>query len=91
MWPFAQTPLTSCEMQLPRGPLSTELMITAKESRKVLIMTANRVNGRGWDASSFLMRLSLVVPVYFGKASYVAGGYPAGALNILNFSVIAMS
>lgn len=49
MWAFAQTPRASCEMHLLRGLLNTKLMITAKESRKVLIMSTNRVNGRGWD------------------------------------------
>lgn len=34
--------------------------------------------------------LNLLVPVYFRKASYVAGDYPIGALNSLNFSVIAI-
>lgn len=65
MWTFAQTPRAFCEMHLPRGLLNTELMITAKEGRRVLIMTTNSVNGRGWDGSSFLICLSLVVPVYF--------------------------
>lgn len=87
----AQTPRASCEMHLPRGLWNTKLMITAKEGRKVLIMTTNRINGRGWEGSSFLICLSLVVPVYFRKASYVAGDYPVGALNSLNFPVIAMS
>lgn len=33
----------------------------------------------------------MLVPVYFKKASYIAGDYPVHALNSLNFSVIAMS
>lgn len=90
MWTSAQTPQASCEMPLPRGLLNTKL-IAAKEGRKVLLVTTNRVNGRGWGGSSFLICLTLVVPVYFRKASYIAGAHPAGALNSLNFSVIVMS
>ena len=77
-------------MPLPRGLRNTKLMFAAKEGRKGLIITRNRVSGREWEGSSFLICLSLLVPVYFRKASYIAGDCPVGALNSLNFSVIAV-
>lgn len=51
MWAFAETPQASCERHLPRGLRNTKLMITAEKGRKILMMTSNRVNGRGWGGS----------------------------------------
>lgn len=72
---FAWTPQALYEMHCPRR-LNTELMVTAKEDRKALIMTSNRVNGRR-VGQEFI--LSLPMP---GSASL----FQAGHLHSREFS-----